>query len=205
MYAFPPLKPIIIAIAGPTCSGKTLIANRLADELTDAAVISMDSYYRDLTTVLPGELEHWNFDQPASIDYKLLIEHVKELSAGRSIMKPVYRFPSHTRATKRVNINPKKFVILDGLFALYWKEVLRNCQLKVFVQVSDNICLKRRLRRDPTERGFTPEYITMQYNETVRPMYRKYVHSTRFQADIIINGENPVADSVEHIIDNIDK
>ena len=100
--------PIVIAIAGPTCSGKTIIANSLAEKLTDTTIISLDSYYRDLTSIPPDKLEHWNFDQPSSIDYNLLIDQVKSLSQGESIIKPVYQFSSHTRSAEGVKVIPKK-------------------------------------------------------------------------------------------------
>ena len=165
----------------------------------------MDSYYRDLSTVPKDDLEHWNFDQPTSIDFKLLIEHVVELSAGRSIMKPIYLFPSHTRAAEGVEVIPMRYVILDGLFSLYWQEILDVCQFKIFVRASDIVCFQRRLVRDPVERGFTEEFIKMQYRETVRPMYLKHVHPTKVKADIIINGEERVGKSVDLILDYLGK
>ena len=192
--------PIIIAIAGPTCSGKTLIANSLANNLSDATVISMDSYYRDLTTVPSEELEHWNFDQPSSIDYRLMIEHIQSLSGGNSIVKPVYQFPSHTRAAEGVEIIPGRYIMLDGLFALYWKDLIKHYQLSVFIQASDEVCLKRRLARDPVERGFTPEYISRQYRDTVRPMYNKFIHPTRLRADLLVKGEDNPLVNVEKIL-----
>lgn len=195
--------PIIIAIAGPSCSGKTLIAITLAKKLTDATVISMDSYYRDLTTVPKDELEHWNFDQPTSIDYKMLIEQLRSLAEGNSIVKPIYHFPSHTIAPVGEEITPGRYIILDGLFALYWQEVLEQCQLKVFIQASDEVCFQRRLVRDPVERGFTPEYVSMQYQETVRPMYQKFVHPTKNQADVVLNGKGIVLDSIRAIMSKL--
>jgi len=198
-------KPCIIAIGGPTCSGKSLLSNSLADNLTDAAVISMDSYYRDLTKVDSAELESWNFDHPASLDYNLLVEDISRLAAGRSILKPIYRYPSHTRAAEGIEVIPGAYIILDGLYALYWEAVLDYCQLKVFVSVPDAVCLQRRLRRDPVERGFTTDYIEMQYQETVRPMYQKYVHYTRERADLILNGEDEIKLSVESILNMLAK
>ena len=53
-----------------------------------------------------------NYDHPDSLETDLLIEHLKELKAGRSIDSPVYDYSQHNRSHETVRIDPKP--ILDG-------------------------------------------------------------------------------------------
>ena len=62
--------------------------------------------------------------------------------------------------------------------------------LKVFIDVNDELRLKRRIERDIKTRGRDTESILNQYNKTVRPMYSKYVNPTKDYADLIINNND---------------
>jgi len=146
-------------------------------------------------------LEEWNFDCPDSLDKTLLIKQITTLIKGQVVVKPNYHYYTHVRISQGERVYPKAFIIVEGLFALYWAELRNLYRLKVFIDASNDSCLERRLQRDIKERGFSPEFIRHQFKTTVLPMYRKYIQSTRKYADIILNGEKPVEQAVDRLLD----
>ena len=55
-------------------------------------MISQDSYYKDTTHLTYEERVKINFDHPRSIDFELLVSHLKELKKNSPIHQPVYSF-----------------------------------------------------------------------------------------------------------------
>ena len=84
-------KTYIIAIAGPSCAGKTETSKSVA-RLLNAHVIGLDSYYRDLSTLSMEERTRFNFDEPASLDHQLLIEHLHRHLGREDHLYPGLRF-----------------------------------------------------------------------------------------------------------------
>lgn len=199
-------KPYIVGIAGPTCSGKSLLAKRLAKHYTtrNAVVLPVDSYYRDLSFLEPDRRHHWNFDTPEAIDDELLVQHVSMIADGWEIERPIYQFPSHTRSKQTHTIAGTELLIVEGLFALYWGQIRSLMNLKVFIDASDSLCLSRRTDRDTVERGRSVRSIEDQYNNTVRPMYQKYVLPTRDKADVIVDGSTSIEQIKDILVRKID-
>jgi uridine kinase len=187
------VKPYCIAIAGASGSGKSWLTHYLAKQLP-ATVVSLDSYYRDLSAFDLAIRAHQNFDVPESLDWDLLAKQLETLAQGLPVEKPVYNFATHARTGETERVEPREFLIVDGLFALYDGRVRALCRTKVFLEVDDALSLARRLARDVQERGRTQESVIAQYNDTVRPMYEKYVRPTRSFADLALSGERPVED-----------
>ncbi|MDE6509074.1 MAG: uridine kinase, partial [Muribaculaceae bacterium] len=74
---------IIIGIAGGTASGKTTVVRKIIESFPsgEVAVMPQDSYYKDLSHLPPEERTKVNFDEPAAIEWSLLVEHLHELKA----------------------------------------------------------------------------------------------------------------------------
>ena len=148
-----PGKPHCVAIAGGSGSGKSWLAQHLARVLP-ATVLGVDSYYRDLGHLALEHRHHQNFDSPESLDWDLLLEQFTALAEGLAIDQPVYDFALHQRTAATRRIEPGRFVIFDGLFALYDKRLRRLCGTKIFVEADDAVCLTRRMeRRHPRARA----------------------------------------------------
>ncbi|MBY0506339.1 MAG: uridine kinase [Bryobacteraceae bacterium] len=195
------MPPYLIAIAGPSGAGKSYLAHHLAAALpAEAAVLSLDSYYRELTSLSYDERCLFNFDHPSSLDQPLLLQQLRDVAAGKTIERPIYQFETHSRAPHTERFAPPPFVILEGIFALYFPEIRDLAQLKVFVETPDGLCFDRRLRRDTTERERTAESVTRQYDETVRPMAAEYVWPTAAFADLVIPGNQPIAESLRQVL-----
>jgi uridine kinase len=183
--------PRLIGIAGASCSGKTELARWLGRRL-DAPILNLDHYYNDLPDLPFEERARQNFDEPAALDYRLILEHTLALSRGEAIRAPQYDFATHRRETAEEEVTPGGYVILEGLFALYWPEVRARFGLSVYVDTPDEVCLERRLRRDTVERGRTRESVLTQYEATVRPMAFLHVRPTAAHADATVAGTEPL-------------
>jgi uridine kinase len=195
-----------IGIAGGSCSGKTTLARELARRLGGARVacIAIDSYYRGLPDGKPETVEKHNFDDPGALEHELLVAHLAALSDRRTVEVPVYDFVTHTRTAKTERVDPVPFVIVEGLFPLYWEAVRAMMDTKVFVDAAHDVCLSRRLRRDATERGRPREEVERRYNEMARPMYERYVLPSRWHADVVVDGERPVEEAAGPVVRHIE-
>ncbi len=189
------MKPYLIGIAGPSCSGKSEVARRLA-RILRAPILAIDHYYRDLKELSLEERTKINFDSPHSLDEELVVEHVRALKADHLILQPTYDFTRHTRAEATEKIEPAEYVIVEGLFALSWAEVRAQLDFGIYIFADHETCLTRRIFRDVRERGRTEESVRAQYEATVRPMADLHVAPTAQYADVVLAGVAPVKQSV---------
>jgi uridine kinase len=194
------MRPHIIGIAGPSSSGKTELSRQLVDRLPGTSIVSLDSYYRGMEEIPISERKLVNFDHPDSLDWELLHEHLQAMAEGRAFEEPVYSFADYARTTATRRIEPSEFVIVEGLFVLYWPELRFLLDTKVFVSTHPEVCFRRRLERDVAERGRTPESVRAQYEKTVRPSAEWFVHPTMKYANLVVSGEEPLAHSTSVVI-----
>jgi uridine kinase len=195
-------KAYMIGVAGPSCAGKTELSRNLAARLP-ATLLPLDCYYRELADRTLAERARFNFDEPGALDEDLFLRHVRTLAEGGEIERPVYDFSTHARTGAVEVVKPKSYVIVEGLFVLFWPEVRALLRTKVFVDLADALCLERRIVRDVSERGRTPESVRRQFEGTVRPMAELYVRPTQAFADLTIAGDAPIQDSVETVLKRV--
>jgi len=192
------MKPIaLVGIAGGTCSGKSLVAERLAAEVGEEYVlrINQDSYYKDLRDLDTDERARINFDHPDAFAIDELVAAIDLLLAGKPINEPVYNYAEHIREPESMLREPHPIVILEGILVLDNSELRSRMDYKVFVEEDADIRLARRIRRDEVERGRSAQSILRQYEDSVRPMHLQFVATSKRYADIIIprGGLNDVA------------
>lgn len=190
-------KPFIIGVAGGTGSGKTTVVRNIIKFIAPEKVltISHDDYYRDQTHLPFEEREKTNYDHPNSLETELLIQHIKELSEGKSVRKPLYDFSQHTRSSETEEVQPTRVIIVEGILLFECKNLRNLFDLKVFVDTDADIRILRRIKRDMEERGRDFDFIVQQYLSIVRPMHLEFVEPSKRYADIILpeGGENRVA------------
>jgi uridine kinase len=196
---------LVIGICGGTGSGKTTIAERIISVLAPASVLVLqqDHYYRDFPQLSLEERTQLNFDHPNSFDTPLLVEHVRKLSEGQAIDRPVYDFARYERASETIRIASYPAIILEGILIFENKALRDLMDIKIFVDTDADLRFIRRLRRDIVERGRTVESVVGQYLSTVRPMHLEFVEPSKRHADVIIpeGGHNDVGiDLVSHKI-----
>ncbi|MBM4211306.1 MAG: uridine kinase [Gammaproteobacteria bacterium] len=185
--------PLIIGIAGPSASGKTLFVSNLVSVLDQKpAVLHEDAYYHDQSH-LPEEVRRANnYDHPSAFEHSLLCQHIDDLIQKKAIRTPVYNFTEHTRSEITKLVEPSPVIIIDGILLLADQQVAQKLDLAIFIDTPLDICLTRRILRDTKERGRNIEDILTQYTQTVRPMYYKYVEPSKRIADLVVTngGEN---------------
>ena len=193
-----------------TGSGKTTLTRHLKDHFgPDVTVVGHDSYYKRQEGKTYEERARQNYDHPNAFDTDLLIEHLRELKAGRSIQCPVYSYVDHNRTDQTVEIFPTKVLIVEGIL-IFQDPVLREMfDIKIFVETDADERILRRALRDVEERGRTLRSVVNQYLTTVKPMHEQYVEPSRKYADIIVleGGHNLVALEMimQRIQNHIDK
>lgn len=188
---------LIVGIAGGTGSGKTTVVRKIIEKLPDncVTVIPQDSYYKDNSHLPLEERQKINFDHPDSIEWPLLIGHIKNLKNNIPINQPIYSYLTCTRSEDTIKIIPKKIVIIEGILIL-WHEELRNLMnLKIFVNADADDRLARVIQRDIVERGRNVSTVLDRYEKTVKPSHLQFIEPTMRYADIIVpqGGDNNVA------------
>ncbi|RUT73203.1 uridine kinase [Ancylomarina longa] len=197
---------LIIGIAGGTGSGKTTVVRKIIEKLPqgEVAVLPQDSYYRDNADMPLEERQEINFDHPDSIEFELLVKHLKKLKKGEPIDQPIYSYLTCLRSEETILVEPKEVVIVEGILALTQPELRDLMDLKVFVDCDADDRLNRVIKRDIIERGRSVEKVLNRYEKTVKPMHLQFIEPTKRYADIIVpqGGNNVVAiDILTHFIE----
>jgi uridine kinase len=212
--------PVVLGIAGCSGSGKTTLALALARTLganappaesspaihAAALHFPIDHYYRDLSHLPFEERMQQNFDNPAMIEVPLLAAQVSALARGLAIERPLYDFSAHARIPGRSEtIGPASVVIVEGLFALHYAELQPLYHLRIYVDALDEFCFERRLRRDMIERGRTEDSVRRQWAATVQPAANQIIKPSAVNADLILNGADPIEGNVERLLGELRK
>ncbi|HKB35238.1 MAG TPA: uridine kinase [Gemmataceae bacterium] len=185
------LPVLVIGICGASASGKTTFTKKILEAVEPGTVahIPHDAYYHAPEAIPAPLRDARNFDHPDTLDTALLVSHLQDLRAGRTVEMPVYDFATHRRKDETVRIEPRPVVIVEGILVFADARLRALMDIKVFVETPDDVRILRRLRRDISERGRTLETVIEQYLATVRPMHKEFVELSRQHADVIVPGE----------------
>ena len=188
---------LIIGIAGGTGSGKTTVVRKIIQSLPEGevTVIPQDSYYRDNSNLPLEERLQLNFDEPAAIEFELLVNQLKDLKAGKPVEQPIYSYLTCTRSKETIPIQPRDVIIVEGILILCDEELRNMMDMKVFVDADADDRLIRVINRDIIERGRTVEMVIDRYEKVLKPMHLQHIEPTKRYADLIIpqGGNNLVA------------
>ena len=188
---------LIIGIAGGTGSGKTTVVNKIINSLPcgEVAVLPQDSYYKDSSHIPVEERSKINFDEPAAIEWSLLVDHIRELKEGKTIQMPTYSYLTCTRQEETVTVEPREVVIVEGILVLTDPVLRKMMDVKVFVDAGADERLIRVIARDCVERGRTPIMVLNRYQDVLKPMHEMYIEPSKRYADLIVpqGGSNVVA------------
>ncbi len=194
------IKMLVIGIAGGTGSGKTTVVKKIVENLPkdEVAILSQDSYYRDSSHLPLEERLEINFDHPRSLEFELLIEHIKQLKSGKPIDEPFYSYLTCTRADETKKVFPKHVLIVEGILVLTNEKLRDLFDVKVFVYADADDRLIRVIKRDIIERGRSVDKVLERYHKTVKPMHLQFIEPSKSYADLIVpeGGNNKVAINV---------
>ena len=199
-------KPFVIGIAGGSGSGKTFFLNCFLNhfEKDDVCLVSQDDYYIPVAhNMTPEENKLYNFDLPATIDKDHFLDDISKLLRGEVVLKQEYTFNNPNAVPKLLEIKPAPILIIEGLFILHFEEMAALMDLKIFIDTEEEVALKRRLKRDLIERGYSEEDILYKWHHHVVPSYRQFLLPYRDECSRVITNNTHVAEDIIRITEEI--
>ncbi|MCJ7447511.1 MAG: uridine kinase [Bacteroidales bacterium] len=198
---------LIVGIAGGTGSGKTTVVKKVLEGFPndEVIVIPQDAYYKDNRNITLAERQKINFDHPDSVEFTLLIDHLKQLKKGKSVEMPIYSYLTCLRAKETITLKPARVALVEGILILTDSGLRNMLDIKVFVDADADDRLGRVIQRDIVERGRSVLQVLDRYHDTVKPSHLQFIEPSKRYADIIIpgGGENQVG--IEVLISIIEK
>lgn len=197
-------KPYLVGITGGSAMGKTHLLNSLKKlfSTNELCVISQDNYYRLAFNHQLDEKGNINFDLPECIDLAAFASDLEKLHNNQTIHRNEYLFQHENQIGPLLTFKPAPIIVCEGLFIFYSEAIRKQFDLKIFIQSEESIALNRRLKRDAAERNIPIDYIHYQWKNHVMPAYQKYLLPFMSQADIIINNNNHLENSLQVIDDH---
>ncbi|SMO58966.1 uridine kinase [Saccharicrinis carchari] len=188
---------LIIGIAGGTGSGKTTVVRKIIEQLPngEVTVLPQDSYYRDSSHIPLEERQKINFDHPDSLEFELLVAHLKTLKNKNPIELPTYSYVSCTRGEETIRVYPTEVVIVEGILILGHQGLRELMDLRIYVDADADDRLSRVISRDIIERGRNVSQVLDRYKNTVKPSHLQFIEPTKRYANLIVpqGGNNVVA------------
>jgi uridine kinase len=178
-------------VAGGSGAGKTTLVRALAQRAGPdrVAVVQHDWYYRDHAELPPERRAQLNYDHPDALETDLLVRQLEQLRAGRPVEAPCYDFARHARLAHTRTVEPREWILLDGILLLCDPALRAALDLRVWVEADADLRFIRRLERDLRERSRSVHSVIEQYLQSVRPMHREWVATSQRFADLVLDGQ----------------
>ncbi len=197
----------IVLLSGPSSSGKTTTAKKLAMYLKTLGLkphpLSLDDYFLERDQTPLGEDGKPDYEGVRAIDIKLLNRQLKKLFEGHEVVTPTYDFLTGKKIfNKPLKLEKTDILIVEGLHALnetLSKDIPKENKYKIYISPliflnidNDNrisltdIRLLRRMVRDYYTRGHSPSKTLASWSD-VRRGEEKYVFPYQDEADVIFN------------------
>ena len=196
----------LIAIAGPSSSGKTTFIKRLTVQLHINGLkpigLSVDDYYVDREKTVKDEKGEYDFEALEALDLALFQDHVRRLLAGEEVKLAKYDFKagrSHPSGGATLRLRPGDVLLLEGIHGLN-PQLLGDIpgpgqMFRVFVHPATtlpfdrlsrvsptDIRLLRRIVRDRYQRGYLAAENILRW-QSVLAGERRHIFPTQVQAD----------------------
>ena len=177
------MKPLVIAVVGPSCSGKSTVSKWLASVVKDAVHIELDDFFIDMNKRYIFNHGFKDLDRPSNLKWNDLRTVLHRLKQGKSARVPHYSKHLGRRDRYR-HVTPKKVIIVEGYLLLYRKFIQDFCDYKVFLNISEKVQYER---REATYHS-PPAYV----REVVIPIFRKYGIPERNICDVVVDSSKPL-------------
>ena len=185
-------KPFVIGVTGGSGSGKTTFIQSLRETFaeTEICVLSQDEYYRPIHEQPVDAEGIEDFDRPKSIDKKAFVKDLKKLMRGKTVRRLEYVFNNAKAKPDTLTFRPAPVLIVEGLFVFHYKKMRPLLDLKIFLDVKENLKVIRRIKRDRVERNYPLDDVLYRYEYHVLPTFEKYILPHRDRADLVINNND---------------
>ena len=195
-------RPVLVAIAGGSATGKTTFARALAEAISDLSpvVVNQDRYFRDFMELEPEERERARTaNRPDAINWPAFHAALDLLLTGQPTIEPAPGTRAAQRGEEPHPVGPGRVVIVEGLFALWDTRCRESADLRLYTEVDDDERVLRRIYRDITERGGNLEGVISWFRRDVQPNFPIYTKSTRRYADLVVPTDHPVDVAVKAV------
>jgi phosphoribulokinase len=177
-------RPVMLAIAGDSAAGKTTLTRGIAETLgADRAIaLCVDDYHRYDRAErkdVPFTVLH-----PDCNYVDVMEQHLQLLALGRPILKPVYDHSTGS-LVRPVLVEPREFVIVEGLLPLHTKLARACFDITVYLDPPEEIRRKWKIRRDCAERGYTEDAVLAELDRR-EPDSATFIRPQRQWADMAI-------------------
>ena len=181
-------KPYFIGITGGSASGKTKFLQDIISYFDEdqLCVISQDNYYYPIEKQAVDSQGVVNFDLPETIDQEAFEKDILSLASGNTISLPEYTFNNPDAPVNILTFKPAPIIIVEGIFVLYYENIAKHLDLRLFIDAKEHIKLKRRIVRDNEERGYDLQDVLYRYEHHVAPTYEQFIEPCKEHADLII-------------------
>ena len=194
----------VLAIAGGSGSGKSTLARALSASLSQnrIAVLPVDAYYHDLSHLPAEDREAVNFDHPDALDLDLFAHHVAELREGRSIACPTYDFTTHCRLPKTQQVEPRDWILVEGILVAATVPLRAAYDCLVFVDTPRDVRWRRRLDRDQRARGRDSASIE-RFWMRAEGTFEEWGSAALPEADVLIDGAQTPAAMMRDLLERV--
>ncbi len=177
-------RPRLLAVAGDSAAGKTTLVAGIVEALgrercTSICVDDYHRYDREERRNLPFTPLH-----PDCNHITIMEQHLQLLADGQPILKPVYDHRDGILTRPEV-IEPRDFVIVEGLLPLHTKLSQACFDVSVYLDPPESIRREWKVRRDTGERGYTREQVLAELNRR-EPESAAFIRPQRKHADIVV-------------------
>lgn len=175
---------VLIGVAGDSGCGKSTFLRRLKDLFGEQfmTVICLDDYHSlDRKGRKAAGVTALN---PKANNFDLMYEQVKSLKEGQAIDKPIYNHETGELDPPE-RIEPNKVVVIEGLHPLYDERVRELLDFSVYLDISDEVKINWKIKRDMAERGHTYEDVLASINAR-KPDFTAYIEPQKEFANIVI-------------------
>ncbi|AQA05240.1 phosphoribulokinase [Mycobacterium sp. MS1601] len=177
-------RPVLLAIAGDSASGKSTVAGGLVAALGPQRCVSIstDDYHRFDRSERVSR--HQTPLHPDSNYLEILAQHLQLLATGQPILKPVYDHRSGLLLRPQL-IEPREFVIVEGLLSLH-NSLARACfDIAVYLDPDEEVRRQWKIQRDTTTRGYTTDQVLAELAERTEDAVA-HVHPQQPLADVVV-------------------
>ncbi|NOQ38368.1 hypothetical protein GQ472_05775 [archaeon] len=185
------MKPYLVGIAGPSASGKSTVSRMLTERYPSAARINLDDFFFSKDT-FPLHNSWSNWELPQNLDFSKLHSALSDLLEGRTVTVPDYSKKEGKAVGEKI-VRPKDLIIAEGFYLFHDRKIRDLFNLKIFLDLPEDIQMKRRLGRQP---DLDPRYFT----EVIAPFFKKHGLPARKHADCIINASRDIDKVAEDIM-----